>query len=179
MAHGNLQVNFGELLYKEVAVFGVHNSLDTGSQHLNAVLLQHTLLIKLGATVQRRLSAKGQQNAVGALFLDNLSYKIGRHRLEINLIGNALRSLDCGDVWVYKHRGDSFLAQGLQSLRPRIVKLTCLSDFQRTRTKYEHLLQLLFHISLIRVVYYQICFQRAKLQKMFLFKQQTWKKNAD
>ena len=45
MADGNLQVHLGQLLDKQVAVFSVHDGLDTRAQHLDAVLLQHARLV--------------------------------------------------------------------------------------------------------------------------------------
>ena len=133
VADGHLQVNLAQLLHEEVAVLGVHDGLDASAKHLDAILLEHARLIQLRATVQGRLSAKSEEDAVGALLLDNLSHEVCVHRLEIHLVGNALRGLDGCDVGVHQHTLDALLAQGFQGLRARVVKFTCLSDFQCTR----------------------------------------------
>ena len=95
-----LQSHLVEFAYEEVAVLRVHDGFDRGAQHLNAILLEHARLIKLRATVQRRLSTESQEDAVGAFLLDNFGYEKGRHRLKVNFVGNALRRLDSGDVWI-------------------------------------------------------------------------------
>ena len=146
LADGSLHRNFIELLHKEVAVFGVHNSLDRGTQHLHAILLQHTFLIQFGTTVQCSLSAKCQQDAVGALLLDNLLNKIRSYGQEIHFICNTLRSLNRSDVRIYQHRADTFFTQRLQRLRTGVVELSGLANLQGTGAQDEHFLQfLLFH----------------------------------
>ena len=64
------------------------------------------------------------------------------NRLEIHLVGNAFRGLDGGNVRIHQHTLDTLFAQGFQGLRARVVKLASLSDFQRARTEYEHLLKI-------------------------------------
>ena len=146
MRDGYLQRDLSQLLHEQVAVLSVHDGFNRSAQHLYAILLQYTRLVQFCTTVQRCLTTKSQQDAVGALLLDNLRHEMRGDRLEVHLISNTFRSLDGCDVWVYQHRGDALLAQCLQRLRARVVKLACLSDFQGTRAEHEHLLQFLLHI---------------------------------
>ena len=100
MAHGNLQVDLGQLLHEEVAVLSVHNGFNAGSQNLYAVLLQDAALVELRTAVQRRLATKGQKNAVGALLLDDFCDEVRGYWLKIHLVCYAFRSLDSSDVGV-------------------------------------------------------------------------------
>ena len=110
MAHWNFQVYLAKLFHKQVAVFCIHNGLNTGAQHLNAKFLERAVQVKLGATVQSSLSAKSQQNAVGTLLLDNLCDKMSGDWLEINFVGNALRCLDRCNVWIHQYTVNPFLS---------------------------------------------------------------------
>ena len=116
VAHGSLQLDLIKFLHEQVTVLGVHNSLDAGAQHLNAILLQNTFLVKLGTAVQGCLSTESQQDAVRTLLLDDLGDKVGGHRLEIDLVSNAFRGLDGGNVRIHQHTLDALFAQGLQCL---------------------------------------------------------------
>ena len=134
VAYRNLEVNLIKLLYEEVTVFCVHDSLNRGTQHIHAILLEHTIEVELSTYVQTRLTTPSQHNAVRALFLDNLSYKKRCHRQEINLVSNTFTCLNCSNVWINEDGTNTLLAQGLESLRTGIVKLTCLANLQSTRT---------------------------------------------
>ena len=153
VALGRLHGDFVQLLDEEVTVFGVHDSLHGGAQHTHAVLLQDALLIQLRAAVQGRLSAEGQQDAVGTLLLDDALHEVRGDGEEIHLVGNAFRGLDGGDVGIDQHRRNAFFAQSLQRLRAGVVELACLSDFQRARPEDEHFPEFCFHNSLYLVVY--------------------------
>ena len=142
MADGGLQRDLVQLADEEVAVLSVHDGLHARAQHAHAILLQRAVLPQLRAAVQGRLAAEGEQDAVGALLLDDLRDEVGGDRLEVHCVGDAFRSLNCSDVGVDEHATDAFLTQGLQSLRARIVKLTCLSDLQGAAAQHEHLCQL-------------------------------------
>ena len=143
----SLQVLLVELAHKEVAVLGVHYSLHGSAEHLNAKLAQRAVGVEFRTAVERRLSAKGEQYAVGSLLAYYLCHEMGVDRQEIHLVGNAFRGLYGGDVWVYEHGGDALVAQSLQRLRARVVELASLSDFQCARSEYEHLSEFLFHIN--------------------------------
>ena len=145
VAYRNLEVNLVELLYEEVAVFCVHDSLYRSTQHIHTILLEHTVEVKLCTNVQTRLSTPSQHNAVWALLLDNFSYKKRCHRQEINLVSNTFTCLNCSNVWINEDGTNTLLAQSLESLRTGIVKLTCLADLQSTGTQNEDFLKLFLH----------------------------------
>ena len=91
----NLQVHLLQLLDKQVAVLGVHDSLNARAKHLDPVFLQRTVQIQLRTAVQCRLTAECQQYAVRTFLLYNFCYKKGIDREEINLICNTFTCLDC------------------------------------------------------------------------------------
>ena len=110
MAHRRLQLNLVEFLDEEVTVFRIHDSLDAGSQHLDAVFLQRAIQIQFRTAIQGSLSAECQQDTVRTLLLDNLCHEVSRHGLKIHLVGNTLRSLDGGNVRIDQHTGYSLFA---------------------------------------------------------------------
>ena len=135
VAYWNLEVNLVKLFHEEVTVFCVHDSLYRGTQHIHTVLLEHTVEVKFCTNVQTRLSTPSEHNAVRALLLDDFSYKKRCHRQEINPVSNTFTSLNCSNIWIDKDGTNTLLTQSLESLRTGIVKLTCLTDLQRTGTQ--------------------------------------------
>ena len=133
-----LQVGSVQFLHEQVAVFRIHNGLHTGAQHLHAILLEHPRAVQFSATVQCRLSAESQQNAVGTLFLNDFSNKMRGHGQEIHRVGNTLARLDSRNVGINQHRADAFFTQGFQCLRTGIIKLTGLANFQGAGTKNQY-----------------------------------------
>ena len=85
-----LNIYLVEFFHKELAVFRIHDSLNGSSQHLNPVFLQYATLIQFNTAVESRLTAKSQQDAIGALFLNDPLYEIGLHRQEVYLISHSL-----------------------------------------------------------------------------------------
>ena len=106
MALGGLHGDFVQLLDEEVAVLRVHDGFHGSAQHLDAILLQDAFLIQFRATVQGRLPAKGQQDAVGTLLLDDTLHEVRSNGEEIHLVGNAFRGLNRCDVGVDQHGAD-------------------------------------------------------------------------
>ena len=86
----SLDINLVKLLNKELTVLGIHNGLNGSSKHLNIIFLKNALAVEFNATVERCLSAKRQQDAVGTLFLYYLLNKVRLYRKEIDLISYAL-----------------------------------------------------------------------------------------
>ena len=104
-----LDLDLAQLLDKQVAIFGVHDRLDRGTQDLYPIFSQSTVIIQLRTTVQGCLPAKCQQDAIRFLFLDDLLHEIGRDRQEIDLVRDTIRCLDRRDVGVDQYRADAFL----------------------------------------------------------------------
>ena len=103
LAYGRLHVYLVQFLNEKVAVLGVHDGLHAGAKNLYAVLLESAVEVEFGTAVQGCLSAECQQDAIGALLLDNLGYEVCINGLEVNLVGNAFACLDSSHVGVDKH----------------------------------------------------------------------------
>ena len=151
LRYRHLEVDLVELLHEEVAVLGVHDGLDTRTEHPHPILLEHSRLEKLCANIETCLSAPCQHDAVGALLLDNLSNKKGIDWQEINLVSNTLRGLDSSHVRIDEYGTDALLAERFQRLRARVVKFTCLSYLQGARAQDKNLLYLFLHCMLFSV----------------------------
>ena len=91
-------------------------------------MVEHTSFIEFYAAVQRRLSAKRKQDAIGPFFFDDTLHKLGRDGLEIDGVGHILAGLHGGDVRIDQHRVDALFLQGFQRLRAAIVELARLSN---------------------------------------------------
>ena len=140
LAADGLDINLLEFLNKQFTVFRVHDGLYRSTQHLDVVFLEHATLIQLHTTVEGCLSSKTEQDSVWTLLLNDALHKIGLYWQEINLVCDTLGSLHCSNIGIDKHRGDTFLAQRLQRLRPRIVKLACLAYLQCAGTQQQYFL---------------------------------------
>ena len=92
-----------EFLNKEVAVLGIHDSLYRGTENLYTIFLKNTLLVEFCTAVERSLSAKSKQNAIGTLFLYYLLDIMYINRQEIHLVRYTLRGLDSCDIRIYQH----------------------------------------------------------------------------
>ena len=77
---------------------------------------EYTLVIELGTAVESRLSAKGEQYAVGLFFLENLLYEVGGNGQKIDLVGNAFRGLYRSDVGVDENGFYALLFHRFQGL---------------------------------------------------------------
>ena len=140
LALDGLHINLVQALHEEFAVFGVNDSLHGCAEHLHAVFLQRAVFIKRYTAVEGSLSAKREQNAIGALFLYHLGYEERGDGQEINLVCYALAGLHRGDIRVDEHCVDTFLTQGFQRLRAGVVKFTCLTNLEGTGTENKNFL---------------------------------------
>ena len=77
-AANGLDINLIEFLYEKLAVLGIHNGLDWGSEHTDIVLLEHSALIKLHATVERGLPAERQQYSLRSKIPSGRSFSMTR-----------------------------------------------------------------------------------------------------
>jgi hypothetical protein len=94
------------------------------------------------------LSAKGEHNAVGTFFFDNLLHEVRGYGQEVNPVGNAFRGLHRGNVRIDEDGVDTFFLQCLERLRTGVVKLSRLTYFQCTGPQQQDFLYIvLFHLS--------------------------------
>ncbi len=143
LALDGVDVYLVEPLHKEFAVFRIDDGLDGSAQHLHSILLQYALLEERDAAVERRLSAKGEQDALRALLLDDALHEIGGYGQEIDVVGNALAGLDRGDVGVDEYGLDALFLEGFQGLRTAVVEFACLAYLQGSGAQQQDFLELI------------------------------------
>ena len=114
---GGLNVDLVEFLHEQIAVLGCHNSLDRSTEHLDAILLQNTVLVEFRTAVQCGLTTECEQNTVGLLFFDDLLNEVGCYGQEVDAVGDAFRGLDRCDVGVDQYGLNTLFAHSFQSLR--------------------------------------------------------------
>ena len=87
--------------------------------------------VQLDAAVERGLPAKGEEDPVGALRLDDLLDVARRDGQEVDLVGEALARLHRRDVRVDQHRRDALLLQGFDRLDHEYVGPELQVEIQR------------------------------------------------
>ena len=96
----------------------------------------------MNTQVQCSLATERQENAVGALFLDNIGDVFRGDREVVDFVGEDVGSLDGSDVGVDKDGLDASFFQSLERLRTRVIELSGLSDGETTRANDENLLDI-------------------------------------
>ncbi len=124
--HGRLEL---------VARFGLGDHRGVGADHLDAVLLQHAVMVQVHRQVQARLAAEGGQQGVGPLGLDHLGDDLPGQRLDVGAVGHLRVGHDRGRVGVDQHDLVPLLAEGLAGLGARIIELAGLPDDDRARSR--------------------------------------------
>ena len=113
------------------------DGLDRRAEHGDAVAGEDPRFRERHAAVERGLAAEGEQDAVGLLPGDHLLDEIGRHRQEIDLVGEVSGGLDRGDVGVDEDDLEALLLQGLDGLAAGVVELAGLADLERPAAEDE------------------------------------------
>ena len=131
----SLYIDFIQLMHENLTVFRIDNGLYGSTENFYAIFLKNSIFVKGDTAVQCRLPTKGEHNTIRTFFFDDFLYKIRSDRQEVNLVGNAFRSLHGSDVRVDKNGVDTFFFQSFECLTARVVELTCLTDFQCTGTE--------------------------------------------
>jgi hypothetical protein len=119
-------------LAKQFAVLGLVDRLGGGSDHGDAVLLQHPHPPQRQGAVQRGLAAHGRQQRVGAFLLDDLGDDLRRDRLDIGGVGDIGIGHDGRRVGIDQHDPVALFLEGLAGLGAGIVELAGLADDDRT-----------------------------------------------
>ena len=94
-------------------------------------------MVLQACTVEGRLTAKTQKDAVWALLLNDALHELRGHRLEIDRIGYVFRRLDGGDIRIDEDGVDAFFLQGLECLGTAVVELASLTDLQGATAQEE------------------------------------------
>ncbi len=132
LASRHLDADLGEPLVEQLPVLGVADGLDRRSEHLHAAAGQCAPCLQRKAAVERRLPTERQQDRVDLLGLDDPLDHVRVEGERVQLVAEPLGRLNRGDVRVDEHGVEARFAQGLQSLRARVVELAGLADLERT-----------------------------------------------
>ncbi len=130
-AAGGFDSDLGQAPDEQAPILGIANRLDGRPEHLDAVLREDARVMQREAAVQRGLPAEGERDGIYALLDDDLLDELRGHGNEIDAVGELAARLDGRDVRIDQHRGNPFLAQGLDRLGTGIIELAGLSDLQR------------------------------------------------
>ncbi|OSX78118.1 hypothetical protein BU14_0120s0001 [Porphyra umbilicalis] len=133
--------NFRQARVEAGAVFRILNRPHGRAEHPDAEGRERARLFERQPTVERRLPAKRDEDAVGPLILRHLGHVHGVHGEEVDLVGHALGRLHRRHVGVDEDGADGFRAEGLERLGGGKVKLPSLANGQPPRAEDEHLAQ--------------------------------------
>ena len=121
-------------LLEQLAVFAALNGVQVAANHFHAVLVQHARVSKLNRGVQRRLSAQGGKQRIGALLRNDFFHELGRDGLNVCPVGQAGVGHDGCGIAVYQHHAKAVFLEHLARLHARIIELACLTDNNGARS---------------------------------------------
>ena len=125
-------------VFEMLAVFRLLDGFQRRTEQFDAVFFQHALLRQPRRQVQAGLPAQRGQQAVRALFGDDLGEKFHRQRLDVDFIGHIGVGHDGGRIAVDQHHLQPFFTQRAAGLRAGIIELGRLSDHDRPGPDHHH-----------------------------------------
>ena len=128
--------DFDEQVAEQLAVFGAADGIERRAEQPDAVAVENAGVGELDGEIQSRLPAERGQNAVRPLPRDNALQRLDSERLNIDHVGDVFVRHNRGGVGVDENGDDAFLAQRLASLRPRVIKLRRLPDYDGAGADY-------------------------------------------
>ena len=125
-----------------LAIFGAMDDLSIRANHLDAMLLQDSLVKQRACAVERGLSAECRQQRVDGspqrlLFFDDLLHRFDGDRLDVGAITERGIGHDRRGIGVHQHHAIALFAQTLARLRARVIELATLSNDDGTRADDE------------------------------------------
>ena len=133
----DLQADLGHGLVKEFAVLAALDSGEVATDHLDAVLVQRTVLRQLNGGVQTGLTAQRGQQCVRMLFLDHALDKLGGDGLDIGAVRKTRVGHDGRRVGVDQDDLKAILLEHLAGLGAGVVELAGLANNDGARTNNE------------------------------------------
>ena len=130
----DLQADLGHGLVKELAILTALDGGKVAADHLDAILVERTVLCQLDGGVQTGLAAQCGQQRVRALFLDYALDKLGGDGLDIGAVGKTRVGHDGRRVGVDQDDLKAILLEHLAGLGAGVVELTCLANNDGART---------------------------------------------
>ena len=119
-------------------VLAALDRVDVGADQLDAVALQHAVLVQRDGGVQRGLPAQGGQQRVGALGGDHLLDELRGDRLDVGGVGELGVRHDRRRVGVDQRHAQALGAQHAAGLGAGVVELGGLADDDRAGADHQH-----------------------------------------
>ena len=133
----DLQADLGHGLVKELAVLAALDSGQVTADHLDAVLVQRTVLRQLNSGVEAGLTTQRGQQCIRMLFLDHALDKLGGDGLDIGAVGKTRVGHDGRRVGVDQDDLKAILLEHLAGLGAGVVELAGLANDDGARTNNE------------------------------------------
>ena len=133
----DLQADLGHGLVKEFAVLAALDGGQVAADHLDAVLVQRTVLRQLDGGVEAGLAAQRGQQRVRMLLLDHALDKLGGDGLDIGAVGKTRVGHDGRRVGVDQDDLKAILLEHLAGLGAGVVELAGLANNDGARTNNE------------------------------------------
>ncbi len=118
-------------LAEQSSVLGHGNRASVRSDQLDSVLLEHSLLGELHCHVEGGLPAHRREQGIRLLFRDDELHVLRRHRLDVGAVGELRIGHNGRRIGVDEDDLEPFFLERLRRLRPRIVELGALPDYDR------------------------------------------------
>ena len=133
----DLQADLGHGLVKELAVLATLDSGKVAADHLDAVLVQRTVLRQLDGGVEAGLTTQCGQQRIRTLLFDHALDKLGGDGLDIGAVGKTRVGHDGRRVGVDQDDLKAILLEHLAGLSAGVVKLAGLTNNDGPRTNNE------------------------------------------
>ena len=138
VAAGDVGSGIQHQLLEDLAVLALVDRLEVRADELDAVLLEHAVLVQLDRGVERGLAAERREDRVGLLLGDDRLDHLPGDRLDVGRVGEVGVGHDRGRVGVDQDDAHALLAQHPAGLRARVVELAGLADHDRPGADHEH-----------------------------------------
>src|SRR6185312_1135768 len=128
---GTLQPDLAHRHAEQLAILGHADGFALGTDQLDVVFLQHTMVGQIERAVEAGLAAHRGQYRVRALLGDDALHRLPVDRLDVDRVGGVRVGHDRGGVGVHQDHPVALLLQRLARLRAGVVELAGLADHDR------------------------------------------------
>jgi len=139
---GNPQPDLGHRRLEALAVFGSADRLDAGTDHLDAVRVEHPGFVERDRQVETGLAAERRQERVGPFAFDDPLDRRDVERLDVGGVGELGVGHDRRRIRIHEDDAKAFFAQHPACLCARVVELARLADHDRPAADQENRLEI-------------------------------------
>jgi hypothetical protein len=128
---GHVQPDLGHRDLEPLPVLGGLDRVDVGTDHLDAVRVEHSGFVQADREVEPGLASERRQQRVGSFLGDDAGDRRHVERFDVRRVGELGIGHDRRRIRVHEDDAVPLLAQHATRLRSRIVELTRLPDDDR------------------------------------------------